>query len=74
MSIKLFSSSIGKYSCKPIATGRDILVKINAISVNPVDTKVRSPKEKKEDVAKILGWDASGVVVQTGENCTLFKE
>lgn len=59
---------------KPVATGRDILVKINAISVNPVDTKVRSPKDKKEEVAKILGWDASGVVVQTGENCTLFKE
>ncbi|HDR4077909.1 TPA: alcohol dehydrogenase catalytic domain-containing protein, partial [Bacillus anthracis] len=59
---------------RPVATGRDILVKINAISVNPVDTKVRSPKDKKEEVAKILGWDASGVVVQTGESCTLFKE
>ncbi|OSM13535.1 zinc-binding alcohol dehydrogenase family protein [Bacillus toyonensis] len=59
---------------RPVAKGRDILVKINAISVNPVDTKVRSPKDKKEDVAKILGWDASGVVVQTGEGCTLFKE
>ena len=33
---------------KPVATGRDILVKINAISVNPVDTKVRSPKDKKK--------------------------
>ncbi|ANC08819.1 MULTISPECIES: zinc-binding alcohol dehydrogenase family protein [Bacillus cereus group] len=59
---------------KPVATGRDILVKINAISVNPVDTKVRSPKDKKEDAPKILGWDASGVVVQAGESCTLFKE
>lgn len=59
---------------RPVATGRDILVKINAISVNPVDTKVRSPKDKKEDIAKILGWDASGIVVQTGEGCTLFKE
>lgn len=59
---------------RPVAVGRDILVKINAISVNPVDAKVRSPKDKKEDVAKILGWDASGVVVQTGESCTLFKE
>ena len=37
---------------RPVATGRDILVKINAISVNPVDTKVRSPKDKKEDIAK----------------------
>ena len=32
---------------RPVATGRDILVKINAISVNPVDTKVRSPKDKR---------------------------
>ena len=32
---------------RPVATGRDILVKINAISVNPVDTKVRSPKRKR---------------------------
>ena len=33
---------------RPVATGRDILVKINAISVNSVDTKVRSPKDKKK--------------------------
>lgn len=58
---------------RPVPKGRDILVKIHAISVNPVDTKVRAPKDKKEEDYKILGWDASGVVVEVGEDCTLFQ-
>ena len=58
---------------KPCATGRDLLVKVKAISINPVDVKVRSPKTKKEDHPKILGWDASGVVVETGEYCSEFQ-
>ncbi|MEB2278088.1 zinc-binding alcohol dehydrogenase family protein [Bacillus sp. ILBB4] len=58
---------------KPIPKGRDLLVKIRAISVNPVDTKVRQPKDHVEDRPKILGWDASGVVEAVGESCTLFK-
>ncbi|MGG2014688.1 zinc-binding alcohol dehydrogenase family protein [Bacillus sp. S10(2024)] len=58
---------------RPIPKERDILVKIHAISVNPVDTKVRAPKDKKEENYKILGWDASGVVVGVGEDCTLFQ-
>ncbi|MGX4667971.1 zinc-binding alcohol dehydrogenase family protein [Cerasibacillus sp. JNUCC 74] len=59
---------------KPVAKGRDLLVKINAISINPVDVKVRSPKPKKEETPKILGWDASGVVVEAGDDCKLFQE
>lgn len=58
---------------KPTATGKDLLVKINAISINPVDVKVRAPKEKKEETPKVLGWDASGVVVEVGEDCELFQ-
>ena len=58
---------------RPTPKGRDLLVKIHAISVNPVDTKVRAPKDKKEEEPKILGWDASGVVVEVGEECTLFQ-
>ncbi|WP_035430718.1 zinc-binding alcohol dehydrogenase family protein [Bacillus sp. UNC322MFChir4.1] len=58
---------------RPIPKGKDLLVKIHAISVNPVDTKVRAPKDKKEEEYKILGWDASGVVVEVGEECTLFQ-
>ncbi|MCY9112330.1 zinc-binding alcohol dehydrogenase family protein [Bacillus atrophaeus] len=59
---------------KPVPKGRDLLVKIAAVSVNPVDTKIRSPKAEKEDELKILGWDACGTVVQTGENCEWFQE
>lgn len=58
---------------KPKATGKDLLVKINAISVNPVDTKVRAPKDAIEKEPKILGWDASGVVEEVGEDCELFQ-
>ena len=58
---------------KPVPGPRDILVEVKAISVNPVDTKVRAPKDNIEDPAKILGWDASGIVAAVGENVTLFN-
>lgn len=58
---------------KPWVSGRDLLVQVNAVSVNPVDTKVRSPKAKVEEQPKILGYDAAGVVVEVGSDCTLFK-
>jgi NADPH2:quinone reductase len=58
---------------KPRATGRDILVKVVAISVNPVDTKVRAPKDRVEDVPKIMGWDVAGIVEETGPDCSLFR-
>ncbi|WP_144143398.1 zinc-binding alcohol dehydrogenase family protein [Paraburkholderia sp. BCC1884] len=58
---------------KPEATGRDLLVKVEAISVNPVDTKVRAPKDKVEDTPRVLGWDAAGTVVAAGPDVTLFK-
>lgn len=57
----------------PVANGRDLLVKIHAIAVNPVDTKVRKPKDKVETTPKVLGWDAAGEVVEAGPDCTLFK-
>lgn len=56
---------------QPAAAGRDLLVEVKAISVNPVDTKVRSGFSAGEP--RILGWDAVGVVVSTGEAVTLFK-
>ncbi|MFE7062924.1 zinc-binding alcohol dehydrogenase family protein [Sutcliffiella sp. NPDC057660] len=58
---------------KPRATGRDILVKVIAISVNPVDTKVRAPKDSVEEVPKILGWDVAGIVEEAGPDCSLFR-
>ena len=54
--------------------GHDILVKIKAISVNPVDTKVRAPKDKVEKEPKVLGWDAAGIVEDVGDDVTLFKK
>lgn len=58
---------------KPRATGRDILVKVIAISVNPVDTKVRAPKDSVEEVPKILGWDVAGIIEEAGPDCSLFR-
>ncbi|MFC4098948.1 zinc-binding alcohol dehydrogenase family protein [Paenibacillus xanthanilyticus] len=58
---------------KPTPTGRDLLVKVNAISVNPVDYKVRKPKDRVESEPRILGWDVAGVVEQVGPDCTLFR-
>lgn len=58
---------------KPTPSGRDLLVRVKAISVNPVDVKVRAPKERTEDSPRVLGWDVAGVVEQTGPECTLFK-
>jgi len=56
---------------KPQAQGHDLLVQVNAISVNPVDTKVRAGFSA--DAPRILGWDAVGVVAEVGEKVTLFK-
>ena len=58
---------------KPRATGRDVLVDVRAIAVNPVDTKIRAPKEKVEPQPKVLGWDAAGVVEAIGPEVTLFE-
>ncbi|WP_289032296.1 zinc-binding alcohol dehydrogenase family protein [uncultured Roseibium sp.] len=58
---------------KPTATAHDILVKVAAVSVNPVDTKVRSSRAAEGDTPIILGWDAVGEVVETGEQVTRFK-
>ncbi|WP_439134497.1 zinc-binding alcohol dehydrogenase family protein [Pseudomaricurvus sp.] len=46
--------------------GQDILVAVKAISVNPVDTKIRSPKDQTESSPRVLGWDAAGEVVAVG--------
>ena len=57
----------------PKAAGRDLLVEVKAISVNPVDYKRRAPKDLVEKTPKILGFDAAGVVNAAGPEATLFK-
>jgi len=52
---------------KPTASGHDLLVKVGAVSVNPVDTKIRTRREPEGDTPAILGWDAVGEVVATGD-------
>ncbi|MBU3035106.1 zinc-binding alcohol dehydrogenase family protein [Tritonibacter mobilis] len=58
---------------KPLPEGRDILVSVKAVAINPVDTKVRAPKDKVEETPRIIGYDASGVVEAVGPDVTLFK-
>ncbi|MCZ4282931.1 zinc-binding alcohol dehydrogenase family protein [Kiloniella laminariae] len=58
---------------KPLPQGQDLLVAIKAVAVNPVDVKVRAPKDKVEEVPRILGWDASGIVEAVGPDVTLFQ-
>jgi len=57
----------------PQPKGRDLLVQVQAVSVNPVDTKVRSPKPRQEENYRVLGWDAAGTVVAVGDQVELFK-
>jgi zinc-binding alcohol dehydrogenase family protein len=57
----------------PQASGRDLLVEVRAISVNPVDTKIRRNVAPAEGQAKVIGWDAAGVVKAVGPDVTLFK-
>jgi NADPH:quinone reductase len=57
----------------PQATGRDLLVEVKAIAVNPVDYKSRAPRPQVESAPKILGWDVAGVVKAVGADATLFK-
>ncbi|SFI12828.1 zinc-binding alcohol dehydrogenase family protein [Halpernia frigidisoli] len=61
---------------KPKPNGKDLLVKIEAISVNPVDYKIRqnSFKDKVQDKPKIIGWDATGIVEEVGNEAELFKK
>lgn len=58
----------------PDAHGHDLLVRVHAVSVNPVDTKIRrSLPATVQDTPRVLGWDATGVVEAVGEQVTLFR-
>jgi len=57
----------------PKPTEQDVLVEVKAISVNPVDSKVRQRFSPENGNHKILGWDAAGIVREVGEAVTQFK-
>jgi len=57
----------------PQPAGRDLLVEVQAVSVNPVDTKRRAAGTRPDTELKILGWDAAGIVSAVGPQAKLFK-
>ena len=57
----------------PVPAGRDLLVEVRAVSVNPVDTKLRKSSAPEPGAGKVLGWDAAGVVTAAGPEATLFR-
>ena len=58
---------------KPEPAGHDLLVRIESVSVNPVDTKVRAPGKPARTTPLVLGWDAAGVVDAIGAAVAMFK-
>jgi zinc-binding alcohol dehydrogenase family protein len=60
---------------KPDPQGRDLLVCVEAVSVNPVDTKIRRSQtaEHQEGALRVLGWDVAGVVDSAGSDVNLFQ-
>jgi NADPH:quinone reductase len=57
----------------PTPTERDLLVEVKAVSVNPVDIKVRQSAKPEPSNWKVLGWDAAGIVTAVGSEVTLFQ-
>ncbi len=57
----------------PTPGPRDLLVEVKAISVNPVDTKIRRNVAPSDGDAKVLGWDVSGIVKAVGSEVRLFQ-
>jgi NADPH2:quinone reductase len=58
---------------RPVASAHDLLVRVEAVSVNPVDTKIRSPKPQTEAQPKVLGYDAAGTVEAVGDAVRGFR-
>ena len=58
---------------KPTASGRDILVEVKAISVNPVDYKIRQSRPAPDGEYAVIGWDGAGIVTAVGDEVSLFS-
>jgi len=57
----------------PVPTGRDLLVRVAAVSVNPVDVKLRANAAPADGALRVLGFDAAGTVEAVGPDVTLFR-
>ena len=58
---------------EPVPGERDLLVEVRAISVNPVDVKIRANRKPRDGQPEVIGWDAAGVVRAVGSRVSLFK-
>lgn len=58
---------------RPEPGPHDLLVRIEAVSVNPVDTKLRAPKPQIETQPRVLGYDAAGIVEAVGSDTSRFR-
>jgi NADPH:quinone reductase-like Zn-dependent oxidoreductase len=63
----------------PLISANEVLVKVNSISINPVDVKTRSSEGMLTGLLgdtnlPILGWDISGTVIETGKEVNEFKK
>jgi zinc-binding alcohol dehydrogenase family protein len=58
---------------RPTPGSHDLLVRVLAVSVNPVDAKMRLRSAPQNGSPKVLGWDASGIVEDVGPEVTLFN-
>ncbi|QEN08239.1 zinc-binding alcohol dehydrogenase family protein [Oceanispirochaeta crateris] len=52
----------------------DVIVRVKAISFNPVDTKIREVRSSEDEQPQILGWDASGIIEELGSEVTSFSK
>ncbi len=57
----------------PEPVGRELLVEVKAISVNPIDTKMRMRIQGEQKEPVILGWDVAGVVHSVEPDCRWFQ-
>lgn len=58
---------------RPKAAGRNLLVEVRAVSVNPTDLRTRDAKGEDDQTLTVVGRDAAGIVVETGDDCKLFQ-
>ena len=57
----------------PVAGDRDLIVEVRAVSVNPVDVKIRASRPAPDVGPAVIGWDAAGIVRETGKDVMLFN-
>lgn len=62
----------------PDVSDNEVLIKVDAIGINPVDIKTRNGKSLASSLKEfdpiILGWDVAGTIIDTGKKTTIFKK